>query len=147
MLGRTIPCFDYLGYKDGFSIQKPWLFQDFDLLTFYRVSEEELGKQLSLFRSGLYKFEWEDAVFDMAEHNKMLRETGSEVREIRAKQAKVQEKMIAAEKESLAKWREEKEKEKVDTGTVDALLAGKIFTLASSMCNANAACRSLNINH
>ena len=27
LLGRTIPCFDYLGYKSGFSIDKPWIFQ------------------------------------------------------------------------------------------------------------------------
>ena len=126
MLARTVPCFDYLGYKAGFSLEKPWLFQDFDLLTFYQVSEEELNIQLSLFRSGQYKFQWEDDVeFDMAEHNKLLEETAAEVTEIRTKQAKVQEEMIAAENESLAKWREDKEKNKVDEGTVDALLAGE----------------------
>jgi len=125
MLGRTVPCFDYLGYKAGFSITRPWLFQDFDLLTFYQVSEEELNRQLGLFRSGQYKFEWEEVEFDMAQHNEMLLQTAEEVKKIRAKQAKVQEEMIAAENESLAKWREEKEKNKVDVGTIDALLAGK----------------------
>jgi len=123
MLGRTVPCFDYLGYKAGFSITRPWLFQDFDLLTFYQVSEEELNRQLGLFRSGQYKFEWEEVEFDMAQHNEMLLQTAEEVKKIRAKQAKVQEEMIAAENESLAKWREEKEKNKVDVGTIDALLA------------------------
>ena len=143
MLARTVPCFDYLGYKAGFSIEKPWLFQDFDLLTFYQVSEEELSKQLGLFRSGLYKFEWEDVEFDMEAHNKMLQETVDEVRDIRSKQAKVQDEMIAAENESLAKWREEKEQNKVDVGTVDALLAGKLnYSLANDGGSSLFSCRS-----
>lgn len=105
MLARTVPCFDYLGFKEGFSIEKPWLFEDFDCLNFYQVSEDELNVLLGLFRSGRYKFEWEvddfafsgllkiqadpeqDIEFDMEEHNKLLEETADEVKEIRAKQA------------------------------------------------------------
>lgn len=124
MLARTVPCFDYLGYKSGFSIEKPWLFEDFDILTFYECSEKELNEKLGLFRSGRYKFEWKDVEFDMAEHNKLLQETAGEVKELRQKQAEVQEEMVKAENESLQKWREDKEKNKVDESTVDALLAG-----------------------
>lgn len=142
MLGRTVPCFDYLGYKAGFSITRPWLFQDFDLLTFYQVSEEELNKKLGLFRSGRYKFEWEDVEFDMAKHNEMLLQTADEVKKIRARQAKVQEEMIAAESESLAKWREEKEKNKVDVGTIDALLAGKCQSFSTTRKYTERLCRS-----
>jgi urea carboxylase len=125
MLGRTIPCFDYLGYKAGFSIDRPWLFQDFDLLTFYQCSEEELNVQLGLFRAGKFEFKWEDVEFDMAEHNKLLVETADEVKQLRRKQAEVQQEMIDAENASLQKWREEKAKNKVDEGTVDTLLAGE----------------------
>ena len=125
LIGRTVPCFDYLGFKSGFSIDKPWMFQDFDLLNFYRVSEEELDEKLGLFRSGRYKFEWDDIQFDMAEHNKLLAETVDEVKEIRQKQRGVQEEMITAEQESLTKWREDMKKNKPDESTVDALLAGK----------------------
>lgn len=100
-------------------------YQDFDLLDFYRVSEDELNKQLGLFRSGMYKFEWQDEEFDMAEHNRFLAEVDDEVREIRKKQTKAQEEMIVAEKESLAKWREDLKKNKPDESTVDALLAGE----------------------
>ncbi len=125
LIGRTIPCFDYLGYKSGFSIERPWLYEDFDLLDFYQVSEEELNKQLNLFRAGMYKFEWQDEEFDMAEHNKFLAEVADEVRDIRSKQRKVQEEMIKAENDSLAKWRDDMKKNQVDESTVDALLAGK----------------------
>ena len=131
LIGRTIPCFDYLGYKSGFSIDKPWLYQDFDLLDFYRVSEDELNKQLNLFRSGMYKFEWQDEEFDMAEHNKFLAEVSDEVDDIRAKQRRAQEEMIVAENESLAKWRQDMQKNKVDESTVDALLAG-MFTASTT---------------
>ena len=124
LLGRTIPCFDALGYKKGFSEAKPWLFEDFDILTFYQVSEDELNRMLGLFRSGRYSFDFEDVEFDMAEHNKLLLETASEVKEIRAAQAEVQKEMIAAENASLAKWREDKLKNKPDDDTIDALLAG-----------------------
>jgi len=124
MLGQTIPCFDMFGFKKGFTPERPWLFQDFDLIEFERVSEEEINKQLLLFRSGRYEWQWENAEFDMAEHNELLVYTADEVREIRAKQAKAQEEQTAAENESLAKWREDKSKNKVDEGTLDALLDG-----------------------
>lgn len=81
-----------------------------------------MNQKLGLFRSGLYEFEWRSVEFDMAEHNKLLVDTADEVRDIRSKQRQVQEQMIQAEKESLEKWRADKEKNKVDEGTVDALL-------------------------
>lgn len=85
-----------------------------------------MNKEFVLFRSGRYEFQYEHAEFDMAEHNKMLADTEEEVKEIRQKQRKVQEEMIRAEQESLAKWRKDKENQKVDEGTVDALLTGEV---------------------
>lgn len=131
MLGQTIPCFDQLGYKAGFSPERPWLFQDFDLIDFVRVSEAQMDTELLRFRSGTYEWQWEKAEFDMAEHNKLLVETADEVREIRAQQAKAQEQMTAAEAESLARWREEKAKSKVDESSVDAMLNGRCFLCVS----------------
>ncbi|KAK4505411.1 hypothetical protein PRZ48_003374 [Zasmidium cellare] len=137
MLGRTIPCFDYYGYKEGFTSDRPWLFEDFDILTFYQVSEEELNRMLGLFRSGQYKFEWEPAEFDMAEHNKMLAETANEVRDIRSKQRKVQEEMIQAEQESLERWRADKSKNKPDESTIENLLQDPQITPVEAPVDAN----------
>lgn len=137
MLGRTVPCFDYLGYKDGFSIEKPWLFQDFDLLTFYQCTEEELNEKLGYFRSGRYKFEWDEVEFDMAEHNKLLSDTADEVKDLRAKQAKVQDELVKQENKSLQKWREDKEKNKVDESTVEAMLADPAISTIDSPLDAN----------
>lgn len=127
MLGRTIPCFDQFGYKAGFSPERPWFFRDFDLIDFERVSEAEMDALLLQFRSGTYQWQWEEAEFDMAEHNRLLADTADEVKEIRARQAKVQEEMTAAEAESLAKWREDKAKTKVDESSVETMLNGKLL--------------------
>lgn len=132
MTGRTVPCFDYLGWKRGFEPSRPWLFQDFDLITYYEVSEDEMEKHLADFRSGRYEFQWEYAEFDMREHNRLLEETAEEAKEIRKRQARAQEGMVQAEEESLKKWREEKTKNQVDEGTVEQMLDGKSHSLAST---------------
>lgn len=129
MTGRTIPIFDALGWKNDFSPSRPYLFQDFDLLTYYRVSEEELDVMLADFRTGRYKFEWEEIEFDMAEHNKLLTDTAEEVKKIRAEQAVAQAEMTKAENESLTKWREEKAKNKVDDSTIESMLAGECISV------------------
>jgi urea carboxylase len=124
MLGQTIPCFDLFGYKAGFSPERPWLFQDFDLIDFERVSEAEIDSQLLRFRAGTYEWQWEPAEFDMAEHNKLLVDTADEVKEMRARQAKAQDEMTAAEADSLARWREEKAQSKVDVSSIESMLNG-----------------------
>ncbi|KAF4554208.1 Urea carboxylase-like protein [Elsinoe fawcettii] len=122
MTGRTVPCFDYFGWKRGFARERPWLFRDFDILTYKRVSEAELDDILARFRSGRYEFEYEEGTFDMAEHNRVLEQTRQEVKGIRERQRVAQEEMVRAEEESLVKWREEKGRNKVDEGTVEELV-------------------------
>ncbi|KAF2828281.1 hypothetical protein CC86DRAFT_348388 [Ophiobolus disseminans] len=121
MTGRTVPCWDYYSYKPGFS-ERPWIFRDFDILTFYQVSEAELDRLLGLFRAGKYEWEFEEVQFDMAQHNQLLDSTQHEVAEIRKKQAIAQDEMTEAENESLERWRREKAETQVDEGTVEKLL-------------------------
>ncbi|EMD92957.1 hypothetical protein COCC4DRAFT_139298 [Bipolaris maydis ATCC 48331] len=121
MTGRTVPCWDYYSYKPGFD-GKPWIFRDFDILTFYQVSEQELDELLGRFRAGKYEWEYEEVRFDMAGHNKVLETTREEVRVIRERQAEAQEEMNKAEQESLERWRREKAESGVDEGTVEKLL-------------------------
>jgi hypothetical protein len=90
---------------------------------------------LADFRSGRYKFEWEDIEFDMVEHNKLLTDTAKEVESIRAKQAIAQAEMTKAENESLTRWREEKAKNKVDDSTIESLLAGEYLEPLHHSCN------------
>lgn len=124
MTGLTIPGVDILGSKTGYTPQKPWLFEDFDQITFYKVSEEEYERQLALFQSGRYEYEWEEVEFDMAEHNRLLENTREEVKSIRGKQRKAQAEMDALEKEMLERWAKEKAERGVPMDTVDTLLKG-----------------------
>lgn len=122
MTGRTVPCWDMFGYKKGFSPERPWLFQDFDILTYYQVSEVELDVMLQDFKAGKYTFEFEEIEFDMAEHNALLQSTAAEVKERKKKQAIAQEKMTRAEALSIAKWQSEKSQDQVDVNVVEKLL-------------------------
>jgi urea carboxylase len=122
--GMSIPGVDILGSKKGYSAEKPWLFEDFDQITFYEVEEEEYERQMKVFHSGSYEYEWEDVEFDLAEHNRLLKETREEVVEIRRRQREAQEEMDGREREMLKRWQREKEEGKVSGDVVKELLHG-----------------------
>ncbi|KAF1361833.1 hypothetical protein EJ07DRAFT_164311 [Lizonia empirigonia] len=124
------------GRTPGFE-RTPWIFKDFDILTFYQVSEQELDDLLSKFRVGKYTFEYEEVMFDMADHNKMLHDTAEEAKKIRAKQAEAQEEMTKAENESLERWRKEKVENQVDESTVEKLLDDPSISSVEAPVDAN----------
>ena len=122
--GMSIPGVDILGSKKGYSPDKPWLFEDFDQITFFEVEEGEYERLMRVFHSGRYEYEWEDVVFDLEEHNRLLRETKEEVREVRKRQREAQEEMDRKEREMLERWAKEKEQGKVSGDVVEELLHG-----------------------
>lgn len=124
MTGMTIPGVDILGSKKGYTPDRPWLFEEFDQITFYRVSEEEYEKELALFNSGRYEYQWEEVIFDMAEHNKLLHDTKEEVAAIRARQRKAQDEMDKLEAELLIHWAKEKAEKGVPVDAIENLLKG-----------------------
>lgn len=127
LTGRTIPGVDILGSKNGYSLSRPWLFEDFDQLSFHEVSEEEYKKQLAIFHSGRYKYVVEDTEFDMEEHNRLLQDTKEEVVAIRKRQSEAQKKMDEVEAELMEKWTKEKAEGKIPMDKVEALLNGMKF--------------------
>ena len=129
LTGLTIPGVDILGSKQGYSLSRPWLFEDFDQLTFHEVPEKEYEEQLATFHSGRYEYTIENTVFDMEEHNRLLQETREEVKEIREKQAEAQTKMAELEADLMAKWDKEKAEGKVPMDKVEALLNGKFVNV------------------
>ena len=137
LTGLTIPSCDILGSKNGYSLQRPWLFEDFDQLTFYQVSEEEYERQLALFHSGRYKYEVEDTEFDMGEHNKLLESTKEEVKEVKKRQKRAQDEMQTVEDELMERWSKEKAEGKVPMDKVDALLNDPAIHKIVSPMNAN----------
>lgn len=137
LTGRTIPGVDILGSKKGYSLARPWLFEDFDQLSFHEVSEAEYETQLALFHSGRYEYQVEDTVFDMAEHNKLLEQTKDEVAVIRKKQSEAQKKMDQLEAKLMEKWTKEKAEGKIPMDEVEALLNDPAISKISSPLNAN----------
>ncbi|KAJ5168790.1 Allophanate hydrolase subunit 2 [Penicillium canariense] len=121
MTGQTIPCFDQLGVKPDFSPSQPGLFRDFDQITFYRVEKEELERDLARFRSGRYNFQYEDVIFDMSAHNRLLQQTRDEVAAFKSRQATSQVKMLAMEKESMDRWMAEKAQNHVPADEIELL--------------------------
>ena len=137
MTGNTIPGCDILGSKKGYSFDRPWLFEDFDQLTFYEVNEEEYERELAVFHSGRYEYKVEETVFDMAEHNRLLAGTKDEVKRIREKQKRAQDAMQKYEDDLMEKWTEEKAEGKVPVDQVEALLNDPDVKKITSPLNAN----------
>ncbi|PWY90071.1 hypothetical protein BO70DRAFT_330289 [Aspergillus heteromorphus CBS 117.55] len=137
MTGMTIPGVDILGSKKGYEANRPWLFEDFDQITFYRVSEEEYEKQLALFNSGRYEYQWDEVLFDMAEHNKLLHDTKDEVATIRSKQQHAQAEMDKREAALLEQWAKEKAERGIPMDTIESLLKDPGITPIEAPLNAN----------
>lgn len=126
MTGMTIPGVDTLGYKKSFSQEKPWLFEDMDVITFEEVSEEEYDRQMALFRSGRYDYKVKESTFDMRAHNELLKSVEEEAEAMRTRQMEFQDKMVKLEKELLARWDAERQARGVSIDTIQALLDGKL---------------------
>ena len=63
-------------------------------------------------------------MFDMEEHNSLLKETEEEVRGLKEKQKRAQDEMGRHEEELMARWVEEKKEGKVPGDRVEELLSG-----------------------
>lgn len=136
-LGLSIPTADILGFKNGYSLEKPWLFDDFDQITFYEVNEDKYGEMIQRFRSGRYEYEYENVEFDMKEHNKLLADTAEDVEKVKRNQREAQAEMDKVEKELLDKWNKEKEEGKVSVDTVEELLNDPDIIPIEAPVNAN----------
>lgn len=137
LTGLTIPGCDILGSKHGYSLERPWLFEDFDQLTFYEVNEQEYERQLALFHSGRYEYEVEETEFDMGEHNKLLESTKEGVAEVQARQKRAQDEMQKIEDELMDRWTKEKAQGRIPMDKVDALINDPAIHKISSPMNAN----------
>ncbi|KAH8671544.1 putative urea amidolyase [Xylariales sp. PMI_506] len=125
--GMTIPGVDALGYKEGFSPERPWLFEPMDVITFYEVTEEEYDQEMAIFQSGRYSFKIETSVFDMKAHNELLVSTADEVAALKVIQKEAQDRMGALDRISLDKWTQEKAAVTVPYASVQTLLDGEIY--------------------
>ena len=136
-IGLSIPGADVLGFKRGYTPEKPWMFGDFDRIGFFEVSETEYSEMLADFQSGRYEYKVVEGEFDMMEHNRLLRDTEDEVKEIRARQREAQKEMETLERELLEKWNDEKEAAKPNTDAIEELLKDPSIIAVPAPLNAN----------
>ncbi len=135
--GMTIPGVDALGYKLGFSADRPWMFEDMDVITFYEVTEEAYDMEMGLFRSGRYQFKFEDSTFDMKSHNELLKSVEDEVAAMKIRQKQYQEKMVDLERSLLDKWAREKAASSIPMDSIQTLLDGKPYSTYSKCVLSN----------
>ncbi|KAF9884998.1 hypothetical protein FE257_000821 [Aspergillus nanangensis] len=108
LTGLTIPGVDVLGLKKGFSPDRPWLFEDMDIIKFHEVTREEYEEELAVWKSGRYQYKMTDTEFNMAEHNALLESTKQEVQTIQERQNVLEKEMLETERALLNKWVEAK---------------------------------------
>ncbi|KAJ5305826.1 hypothetical protein N7508_004841 [Penicillium antarcticum] len=65
LMARTLSAWDSAGTRPGFSESRPWLFNYFDIVKFYEVTEAEFNKAESDFLAGRYSFKITDSTLDM----------------------------------------------------------------------------------
>ncbi|KAM3501830.1 hypothetical protein MY10362_005262 [Beauveria mimosiformis] len=68
LMGRTLGGWDAAGNRPGFSPDKPWLFNQFDLVKFHQVSEEEYTKIEQDFDAGRYVFDITETTINMDQY-------------------------------------------------------------------------------
>lgn len=65
LMGRTLGAWNAAGTSPGFSATKPWLFDNFDLVEFFEVSEAEYDTMQRDFEAGRYHFDITETMLDM----------------------------------------------------------------------------------
>lgn len=103
-IGLTIPGVDKYGFKEGFSPERPWMFEDMDIITFYEVTSEEYEKAMAQFNAGSYSFEYSHDSFSMRHHDKLLIETAMDVQQMKVSKASRQSEMSELEKTLYKQW-------------------------------------------
>ncbi|RFN54669.1 urea carboxylase [Fusarium flagelliforme] len=136
-VAMTMPCLDLFASKHGFSKAEPWLFRPLDMITFYEVTEDEYDAKLRDFKRGIYEFDVEDAVFDLAAHNKLLKETSDDIQRLKEYRAPHREATVALEKELVEKWHESKMTTDAQKDGTEVLLQDPNMEIVESPINAN----------
>ena len=85
LVGRTVPIWNKFLHNRQFGAE-PWLLRFFDRVRFYPVSEEALTRFRDDFRAGRARVEVEEAVFDLAEHERQMAAQAEDIAAFRTRQ-------------------------------------------------------------
>lgn len=84
--GRTIPGWDQFAVNKSFG-GRPWLFQNFDQLSFYQVQVDEFDRLYTQFLAGQYEFDIEKTTFDVDSYGRFCESLKDEVAKFKSGQA------------------------------------------------------------
>ncbi|KAK4093996.1 hypothetical protein Purlil1_1487 [Purpureocillium lilacinum] len=116
--GRTLPGWDKFCVNGVFG-DRPWLFDNFDQLSFYAVDEDEFERIYSRFQAGRFDFEIEPAEFDVDAYARFCESVSEEAAEFRARQEAATAREVEREKVLWAQWQEEQKVEKDPLPSLD----------------------------
>ncbi|PWN34567.1 uncharacterized protein FA14DRAFT_31758 [Meira miltonrushii] len=109
LVGRTLPFWNTFGTAKGFTSERPWLLESFDVVDFYLMQPEELDKALASFKAGQWTWDVREATFDVGEQARFDEKVAKEAEEYERKQAIAVAQCEKEEAESFAQWRAEED--------------------------------------
>ncbi|OAA55168.1 Allophanate hydrolase subunit 2 [Cordyceps fumosorosea ARSEF 2679] len=118
--GRTLPGWDKFCVNKSFG-GRPWLFQNFDQLSFYCVEEDEFERIYSRFQAGKYTFDMTKTEFDVDEYTKFCDSVADETAEFQAKQEAATAKETESEKRIFAEWQKSQRVERDVITSIDKI--------------------------
>ncbi|KYK54810.1 urea amidolyase [Drechmeria coniospora] len=116
--GRTLPGWDKFCVNKCFG-NRPWLFDNFDQLSFYVVDEDEFESIYSRFQAGKYELEIEHTEFDVDEYSNFCESVAEEAAVFKARQEAATAIEVEAERSLFAQWQEEQKSEKDTVPSLD----------------------------
>ncbi|UNI17682.1 Urea carboxylase [Purpureocillium takamizusanense] len=116
--GRTLPGWDKFCVNKVFG-DRPWLFENFDQLSFYAVDEDEFERIYSRFQAGKFDFDIEHTEFDVDEYARFCASVADEAAVFRARQEAATAIEVEKEKVLWAQWQEEQRFEKDPLPSLD----------------------------
>lgn len=107
--GRTLPGWDQFGMNASFAGGRPWLFNNFDQIEFYEVSEAAFETLHARFRAGQFNFDIRPAVFDVAAHARFCTDVAAETAAFQQRQMAAAAVETAREKVLFEQWQAEQQ--------------------------------------
>ena len=109
LVGRTLPIWNTYGTgnkQNLFNRDKPWLFEMFDQIRFFPVSEEQLEQMRWEFRNEKMDIKIEQTDFNVKKYHDQLVKHKEEIKDYQRKQQEAATRMNMEEKKSLARLKE-----------------------------------------
>lgn len=139
MLARTLEMFDPYGTKPGFTKEKPWIMEPYDLVKFYEVSVEEYDALATAYFAGQYRWEVVEGTFDVRQAYDAFQSAKTDPDAIAYKEAQVKalNEQGELEKGIYAEWAAENADEPVDEAYAQSIMGSDGAVTVESPMAAN----------